>query len=400
MFVCGNNSHGECGVGTQRKVALPVALRVAHGVRVLRVACGGAHSALVTHDGALYCWGANRWGQLGIGSTENQARPVRAEGIEHVIDVACGAQHSLAITHGSKTFAWGAGGHGQLGIGAITAPVKKPVLVPKLSVLKCRQVSAGGLHSAALTADGHVYTFGWGRLGQLGQKAACMYEEPALVDMPCAVVKVVCGGNHTLALSATGECFAWGAGSHGQTASPSRQHRRQPRQIVICDEHDEPIADAQLIVDIDAGLRHTMLLTSTGDLYACGTAEDGELGAGAAVMSEAQVNGAGPVRPVRVLYDRRAPNAAAGAAAAGAPDAAPLKYVTCGWWHTLAINSAGRVFAWGYAADHRLGLALEPRVDAVPAPLPVTAFGNLRIDDVAAGGAHTIFVARKAAEKS
>jgi alpha-tubulin suppressor-like RCC1 family protein len=383
LFVCGANSHGQCGIASQRKVSTVQALRLASGQRVLRVACGSAHSALVTQDGLLFMWGANRWGQLGVGSTDNHARPVRVDALEHVIDVACGSQHTLALTHSARVYAFGAAGHGQLGLGAaLVAPVKKPTLVPRLASVKCRQVSAGGLHSAALTTAGHVYAWGWGRLGQLGQKTACMYEEPTPVEMPCAIVKVKCGGNHTLALSSTGECYAWGAGSHGQTASPLRQHRRQPRQVMVSDESGAPIDDAQLIVDIDAGLLQTMLLTSAGEVYACGTAEDGELGAGVDVMNEAQVNGAGPVRPVRVLYDRERWGGA------------PLKHIACGSWHTLAINSAGVAFAWGYGADGRLGLGRDCG-DAVPVPQQVTALAGVRIDDVAAGGAHSIFVARR-----
>lgn len=304
---------------------------------------------------------------------------MRTDVVEHVLDVACGTQHTLAITHGARCFAWGSGCHGQLGIGVIDTPVKRPVLVAKLSVLKCRQVSCGGLHSAALTADGRVYSFGWGRVGQLGLKSNAMQEEPAMVEMPCAVVKVVCGWNHTLALSSTGECYAWGAGTHGQTASPSRQHRRQPRVVQVTDDADVPLPEAQVIVDIDAGARHSIMLTSSGDVYAYGCAEDGELGAGVEVMESASISGAGPVRPVRALYDR----------AAG--DGASLKLIASGAWHNVAVNNNGQAYSWGYGADYRLGHGDKAEQ---PSPRHIAAFGSLRIDYVAAGGAHTMFVSK------
>lgn len=169
------------------------------------------------------------------------------------IDVSCGSQHTLALLNNGRCFAWGSGCHGQLGIGVVDTPVVKPTLVPKLSVIKCRQVAGGGLHSAALTHDGSVYTFGWGRVGQLGQKSTSLHEEPTLVDVPAAVVKVACGWNHTLALTAAGECLAWGAGTHGQTASPSRQHRRQPRAVLI-PLHRDPNDPASMALAADTSV--------------------------------------------------------------------------------------------------------------------------------------------------
>jgi alpha-tubulin suppressor-like RCC1 family protein len=337
-----------------------------------RVLCSPC-SIIVLHQPIV---GAN-WA---LAATENQSRPVRTDVVEHVLDVACGTQHTLAITQGARCFAWGSGCHGQLGIGVIDTPVKRPVLVAKLSVLKCRQVSCGGLHSAALSCRRPrvLRSAGAAWVSSASSPMRCKRSQ-LMVEMPCAVVKVVCGWNHTLALSSTGECYAWGAGTHGQTASPSRQHRRQPRVVQVTDDADVPLPEAQVIVDIDAGARHSVMLTSSGDVYAYGCAEDGELGAGVEVMESASISGAGPVRPVRALYDK------------AAADGASLKLIASGAWHNVAVNNNGQAYSWGYGADFRLGHGdkLEQ-----PAPRHIAAFGPLRIDYVAAGGAHTMFVAK------
>jgi alpha-tubulin suppressor-like RCC1 family protein len=59
LFVVGNNSHGELGVGHQRKVSLPLRVRVAR--RVLKVATGWDHTAMIVLNGDLFMWGSNRW---------------------------------------------------------------------------------------------------------------------------------------------------------------------------------------------------------------------------------------------------------------------------------------------------------------------------------------------------
>lgn len=59
LFVVGNNSHGQLGLGHQRPV--PTLQRLKVSMRVRKVACGWAHTALIVIGGDLYTWGANRW---------------------------------------------------------------------------------------------------------------------------------------------------------------------------------------------------------------------------------------------------------------------------------------------------------------------------------------------------
>jgi Regulator of chromosome condensation (RCC1) repeat len=84
-------------------------------------------------------------------------------------DVSCGENHTVAITDLGEIYSWGAGQFGQLGHGDILrqcSPMKIAVLEEKIII----QVSAGRKHSAALTANGHVYTWGSNEYGQLGLK--------------------------------------------------------------------------------------------------------------------------------------------------------------------------------------------------------------------------------------
>ena len=68
---------------------------------------------------------------------------------------------------GGKVHSFGDGAYGRLGHG-----VRSNEMVPRwikgLDGARVVAVAAGRMHSMALTADGKVYTWGYGFLGQLG----------------------------------------------------------------------------------------------------------------------------------------------------------------------------------------------------------------------------------------
>lgn len=43
----------------------------------LQIVSGYAHSLALTDEGLVYAWGANTYGQLGIGNKSNQLSPVQ-----------------------------------------------------------------------------------------------------------------------------------------------------------------------------------------------------------------------------------------------------------------------------------------------------------------------------------
>mmetsp|Transcript_35366 Transcript_35366/g.118232 ORF Transcript_35366/g.118232 Transcript_35366/m.118232 type:complete len:164 (-) Transcript_35366:616-1107(-) len=62
------------------------------------VACGGDFSLVVAHDGSLFSFGANSFGQLGLGCAPDQRAPCRVEALRDVAiaTAAAGAGHCLA----------------------------------------------------------------------------------------------------------------------------------------------------------------------------------------------------------------------------------------------------------------------------------------------------------------
>jgi regulator of chromosome condensation len=90
--------------------------------------------------------------------------------------------------------------------------VKFPRVVRSLEARAVVRVACGGLHTAAITAAGEVYTWGCnddGALGRLGDE-----NFPAKVDgfgpkAACAV-QLVGGDCHTAVVTVSGQVFTWG----------------------------------------------------------------------------------------------------------------------------------------------------------------------------------------------
>ena len=87
-------------------------------VRVSRIACGGACTAVVDDAGGLWTWGSNSWGQCGqSGAGEDELEPRRVASLEavHVSEVSVGEDHMVAVARDGAVFSWGRACNGRLG---------------------------------------------------------------------------------------------------------------------------------------------------------------------------------------------------------------------------------------------------------------------------------------------
>jgi alpha-tubulin suppressor-like RCC1 family protein len=96
----------------------------------MAVAGGLFHALAVRTDGTVWAWGFNGNGQLGNGTTDNQAMPVpeQVQGASGGVAVAGGYLHSLALRPDGTFWAWGSNADGQVGDGT-TVQRLTPVLV-------------------------------------------------------------------------------------------------------------------------------------------------------------------------------------------------------------------------------------------------------------------------------
>ena len=200
-------------------------------LQVASVSCGQYHTALATTEGEVYAWGSNSDGQLGQGDTEDRRIPhaVPAEYGALVVQVACGGRHTLALCADGRAWGWGCNGHKQAG--ARGGSPLRPLMVSLLSSTRLVQVACGGAHSAAVTADGALITWGKNQNGQLGHGKASPSEEPQAVKaLPHRVAWVACGGAHSAAMlrlqDSSSGIFSRSALSSSRSAATSARSAR------------------------------------------------------------------------------------------------------------------------------------------------------------------------------
>ena len=89
------------------------------GQRVVAVSAGDKHSLALTADGAVWSWGNGGFGELGHGDEQNQLLPKKIEALaaQRVVAVSAGYVHSLALTADGAVLTWGKGESGCLGHG-------------------------------------------------------------------------------------------------------------------------------------------------------------------------------------------------------------------------------------------------------------------------------------------
>lgn len=242
-----------------------------------------SHFAACTQDGALYTWGDNSRGCLGVptpssapapepllvrffhtpdeaGSSGGSAAATTA-GRERVVHVAVGSSYTAAVTATGRLYTWGKSAYGRLGHGD-RRDLAAPTLVEALSGLKVVAVSCSTVsdaHTVVLSADGKVYTFGDqddGKLGRDGEQ-----DVPLVAELPEAAASVALAGpNMTLVLGASGVLYTCGSNAVGLVrGTPSSANKT----TLTCLE----LPATEPFIDVAIGGHRAAALTATGEVW-------------------------------------------------------------------------------------------------------------------------------------
>lgn len=160
--------------------------------------------------------------------------PILMEMPERVkfIDIACGFDHAIALAEGGNVYSMGMGTRGQLGHGDLEG-CDDPKLVEALAGLNVTQISAGGWHSAVVTDQGDLYTWGWNINGELGipSEYGKVVAIPTVINFKNSseepvetnVKKVQCGNTFTICMMDDGSFWGCGSNKYGQLGQPREQ---------------------------------------------------------------------------------------------------------------------------------------------------------------------------------
>ncbi|GAA6094637.1 probable E3 ubiquitin-protein ligase HERC3 isoform X2 [Tachysurus ichikawai] len=209
---------------------------------IVQVACGNYHSIALTQDGQLFTWGQNLSGQLGLGNKSQSFHPPQLLeslcGIP-LTQISAGGDHSFALSLSGAVFGWGRNCAGQLGLGD-RDDRHVPVCVKSLNLKKTVFISCGEYHTAVLTKGGLILTFGSGRYGQLGHNSLRDEHQPRVVAefWGAKVSQIACGQHHTLALvESSNNIYSFGCGEQGQLGNGQRSNQYVPLPVQLPSEY-------------------------------------------------------------------------------------------------------------------------------------------------------------------
>jgi len=256
VYSWGGSLHKKAQGGSDPQ---PVEQLIQMQARIIQVDCGDFHSIALDQMGRVFSWGGGgqsyNKGQLGQGHLGNVEQPQQITDLaaHRVTQISAGGYHTLAVTDEHLLFSWGSGQYGECG-NASQSNVLKPTQLklpadkesfggtdgarerqhPLSSQANIKQIRAGGHHSMILTANGKLYTFGFGQHGQLGHRSSQNLYSPRLVKDLLAkpVIMIAAGWNHSLVLTEAGDLYSCGYAQYGQLGLGSNHEVKSQFQHV------------------------------------------------------------------------------------------------------------------------------------------------------------------------
>ena len=238
----GHNSSGQLGYGHSQNIGdaekLDEVSFVDVGGAVISMALGWNHTCVLLDGGGVKCWGDNRYGQLGLGHTENIGDDEMPSSVEplnlgQVLDVATGWDFSCARLLGGGVKCWGRNHYGQLGLGHRENIGDDETLENSALVslgAPASQLSLGQDFSCAILGLGRVRCWGYNYYGQLGQGHQMSIgddELPSLgedVELPSRAIMLSTGNHHSCTLLQSGKLVCWGENYQGQLGLAHRHN--------------------------------------------------------------------------------------------------------------------------------------------------------------------------------
>lgn len=270
----GRNDAGQLGNGKKDwQITSPTRVE---GLRdVIMLAAGVAHTCAVMSDGTAACWGDNESGRLGNGSSGSHAKePVVVPNLRDVVEIAAGLEHTCARHADGTVSCWGGNQFGQLGIGTSGNDAGKLVPTPVPGLSRVVEIAAGLNHTCARLENGDVACWGYDYSGQLGSGVAGKTTgtpKPTVIRHLHHVIELAAGEAHTCARMADDDVLCWGANFSGQIGDGSEDALPKPYPTYVLQVYDA--------LELAAGDNHSCARFQT-HVSCWGENESGQLGDG------------------------------------------------------------------------------------------------------------------------
>ncbi|GER49683.1 regulator of chromosome condensation family protein [Striga asiatica] len=311
----GRGEDGQLGHGDAEDRFFPTQLSALNDQEIVSVTCGADHTTAYSESKLqVYSWGWGDFGRLGHGNSSDlfSPQPIKALQGLRIRQIACGDSHCLAVTMEGQVQSWGRNQNGQLGLGT-TEDSLVPRKIEAFQGISVKMVAAGAEHTAAVTEDGQLYGWGWGRYGNLGlgDRDDRLVPGKVSTNEGDRMVLVACGWRHTISVSSSGSLYTYGWSKYGQLGHGDFEDHLIPHKL-------EALSESR-ISQVDGDIQWQLQVM-----------ENFMAGAGTSLDH---------CSPVQVKF----------------PQDQNVVKISCGWRHTLAVTDRQNVFSWGRGTNGQLG---------------------------------------------
>ncbi len=313
----GANRFGQLGIGDTLDRFVPT--RVVYDTRFTRIMAGETHTCAVDSLATLHCWGDNRDFALADTTVRFRDRPAPLP-VRGVRQLALGRNVTCITDATDRPLCWGTDRHGERGDNRLgSAPLAEPRAVR--GDLRFDKLTVGRQHACGLTSQGAAWC--WGDGGALGDGTLTDRGAPVEVQGNRRFRELAAGESITCGLKVDGSVWCWGVAFDGQLGqgSPPRPNTFLPA----------PVSGSLQFRQLAPGHHRVCALDVSGRAWCWGSNYNGGLGDG---------SGQSQSEPVRVAGDLAFTTLAAGD------------------YHTCALDEAGAAWCWGENSDARGGGAL------------------------------------------
>jgi alpha-tubulin suppressor-like RCC1 family protein len=328
------------------------------------VGCGGGNAGECIDNWGVTSCGWNNYGQLGINSTESERELIKV-----------GIQNNM------------------------------------FNNIKITKISADYRHSLFLTSQGHVYSCGWNRYGQLGFDSGSKTQDTDLTDGrewdsyhypyhirpfliqkyyisdseeinydTITITEISAGYKHSLFLTSNDQVYSCGYNKWGQLGLNSENLQKKTPIL---------ISGFSNVTKASAGHDYSLFLTSNGRVYSCGSNNRGQLGLG---NTDKQIT----PTSIDIYYNSDSQQITY--------DLITITKISAGDSHSLFLTREGQVYSCGLNNDGQLGLGTSGRGKKELSPKLITTYygnngvttnyGTIVIDKISTGERHSLFLTR------